>query len=72
MGVYFHVLSNYDAGILDFRYTAAWPTMSDLDRWWLAATGGVGPTPPLAAASLSFAALLVLLASVRASSAKGA
>ena len=30
----------------------------------VAATGGVGPTPPLAPASPSFAALLLLLASV--------
>ena len=72
VGVYFHILSNYDSGVLDFRYTAAWPTMPDLDRWWLAATGGVGPTPPLAAASLSFAALLVLLASIRMPDTSGA
>ena len=54
-----------DAGVLDFHYTATWPTMSEVERWWLAATGGVGPSPSLAPASLAFAALLLLLASIR-------
>jgi len=65
IGVLVHVISNHDAGVLDFHYTATWPTMSEVERWWLAATGGVGPTPPLAPASLAFAALLLLLASIR-------
>ena len=65
IGVLVHVISNYDAGVLDYHYTDTWPTMSGLERWWLAATGAVGPTPPLAPAALAFAALLLLLASVR-------
>ena len=65
VGVAIHVIENHDAGVLDFRYSATWPTMDELGRWWLAATGAVGATPPLAPASLSFAAALVLLASVR-------
>lgn len=39
--------------------------MGDLGRWWLAVTGAVGASPPLAPASVCFAALLVLLASLR-------
>jgi len=65
VGVLVHVISNRDAGVLDYRYTATWPTMSELQRWWLAATGGVGPTPSLAPMSLAFSAVLVLLASIR-------
>ncbi len=64
-GVLIHVVENHDAGVLDFRYATTWPTMDELGRWWLAATGAVGATPPLAPASLSFAAALVLLASLR-------
>lgn len=65
VGVIVHVIQNHDAGILDYRFSATWSTMGDLQQWWLAATGAVGPSPPLAPASLTFAALLVLLASVR-------
>jgi hypothetical protein len=65
IGVAIHVIENHEAGVLDFRYADTWPTMGELGRWWLAATGAVGATPPLAPASLSFAAVLVLLASVR-------
>jgi hypothetical protein len=64
VGVLVHVISNYDAGVLDYHYTDTWPTMGELGRWWLAATGGVGPTPPLAPASLAFAALLLLMATI--------
>jgi hypothetical protein len=65
VGVLIHVVENHDAGVLDFRYAATWPTMDEPGRWWLAATGAVGATPPLAPASLTFAAALVLLASLR-------
>jgi hypothetical protein len=64
VGVLVHVISNHDAGILDYHYTDTWPTMGEVGRWWLAATGGVGPTPPLAPASLAFAALLLLMATI--------
>jgi hypothetical protein len=65
VGVAIHIIENHDAGVLDFRYTVTWPVMDELGRWWLAATGTVGPSPPLAPASLSFAAALVILASLR-------
>jgi len=65
VGVLVHVISNYDAGVLNYHYSATWPTMSDVERWWLASIGAVGPTPPLAPASLAFGALVPLLASVR-------
>ena len=63
-GVIVHVISNHDAGVLDYHFSATWPTMGEIERWWLAATGGVGPTPPLAPLSLAFAALLLLIASI--------
>ncbi len=65
IGVLVHVISNHDAGVFDFRYATTWPTMSELQRWWLASTGGVGPTPSLAPMSLAFGAILVLPASIR-------
>ncbi len=64
IGVLVHVISNCDADLLDDHDTATWRTMGEVGRWWLAAMGGVGPTPPLAPASLSFAALLLLLAGI--------
>jgi hypothetical protein len=65
VGVLVHVIQNRDAGVLDYRYADTWATMGDLRQWWLAATGGVGPSPPLAPMSLAFAALLILLAGLR-------
>ncbi len=64
-GVYEHVRANYDAGPLDFRYTERWPTMSTSQRWWTAATNGVGPSPPLTPAVLAQAALCLGLATVQ-------
>ena len=32
IGVLVHVISNHDAGVLDYRYAATWPTMSELRR----------------------------------------
>jgi hypothetical protein len=63
-GVFEHVDANYDAAPLDFRYGDKWPTMSAADRWWTAATGGVGPSPPLVPAVLAQAALCLGLATI--------
>ena len=63
-GVYEHVRANYDAGPLDFRYTERWTTMSAPARWWVAATNGVGPSPPLTPAVLAQAALCLGLATL--------
>jgi hypothetical protein len=39
--------------------------MSGLARWWAAATGSVGPSPPVAPGALAFGALCLLLTTVR-------
>ena len=64
-GVYAHVSANYDAGPLDRDYSVRWDGMSAIARWWAAATGSVGPSPPVAPAALAFGALCVLLATLR-------
>lgn len=63
-GVYEHIHANYETAPLDFRYTERWPSMSELDRWWAAASKSVGPSPPLAAGVLAQAALLLLAATL--------
>jgi hypothetical protein len=64
VGVLEHVVANHDAGPLDQRYASRWASMTAASQWWTAATGGVGPAPPLAPAVLAGAAALVLLATV--------
>ena len=63
-GVFEHVKANYDAGPLDRRYSARWETMSEPARWWTAASGGVGPSPPLAPGVIAQAAFCLGLATV--------
>ncbi len=65
VGIGEHVYANYDAGPLDRRYSATWDAMSEAERWWLAVSHGVGPSPPFAPGSLAQAALAVLLATLR-------
>jgi hypothetical protein len=65
IGVFIHVRSNYEAAPLDFRYTDSWPTTAEPIRWLLAATDTVGPSPTLAPAALTFAALALLAATLR-------
>ena len=60
-GVYEHIAENLNGGPLDHRYAFTWEHFSKMKQIWLAATGGVGPAPPLAAAALAQAALLVLI-----------
>jgi hypothetical protein len=64
VGVAVHVISNYDAGPLDFRYTASWPQMGEFERWLLAATDSVGPSPSLAPMALAFVALALFFATI--------
>lgn len=64
-GIFEHVKANYDAGPLDFRYSSRWEAMSTSDRWWTAATNGVGPSPPLTPAVLAQAALCLGLATIQ-------
>jgi len=65
LGVWEHVESNYDAGELDYVYADAWGGLSEPNRWWLALSKTVGPSPPFAPGALAQAALCVLLATVR-------
>jgi hypothetical protein len=65
IGVWEHVESNYDAGELDYVYADAWGALSEPNRWWLAVSKTVGPSPPFAPGALAQAALCVLLATVR-------
>ena len=65
VGVWQHIVANYDAAPLDYRYAQTWAGMSAVARWWLAARKGVGPSPPLAPGALAQAGLCVLLATVR-------
>jgi hypothetical protein len=65
LGVGFHVLENLDAGPLDRVYATRWETMSVVDQWWTAVTGGVGPAPTLAPGALAEISLALTLATVR-------
>ena len=64
VGMWRHVVANYEAAPLDFRYETRWAQMSPMQQWWAASTGAVGPAPSLAPAVLAQAAVCVLLASV--------
>jgi hypothetical protein len=63
-GVFEHVLANYDAAPLDFRYTNRWATMSATSKWWAAASESVGPSPVLAPGVLAQSALCLLFATI--------
>ena len=63
-GVFEHVLANYDAAPLDFRYTDRWATMSATSKWWAAASESVGPSPTLAPGVLAQSALCLLFATI--------
>lgn len=63
-GIYEHVLANYHAGPLDFRYTDRWAAMSGASRWWAAISESVGPSPTLAPAVLAQAAACLLFATI--------
>ncbi len=65
IGVLIHVRSTYEAAPLDFRYSDSWPTTAEPVRWLLAATDTVAPSPTLAPAALTFAALALLAATLR-------
>jgi hypothetical protein len=65
LGIWEHVYANYDAGGLDFEYADTWDSLPETQRWWLAISKTVGPSPPLAPAALAQASLAVLLATLR-------
>lgn len=64
LGVALHVHGNLEAGPLDRDYATTWATMSSVEQWWLAITGGVGPAPVLAPGVLAEISLALLLATV--------
>jgi len=64
LGIYEHILANYHAGPLDFRYTDRWATMSAASRWWAAISESVGPSPTLAPAVLAQSAGCLLFATL--------
>jgi len=61
-GVLEHILSNFEAGALDAVCGDQWESLSLGQRWWLAATHGVGPPPPLAPGILLYVGICLLLA----------
>jgi hypothetical protein len=63
-GVAVHAYANVEAGPLDRDYAATWASLSMIQQWFLAITGGVGPAPTLAPGALAEVSLAVLLASV--------
>jgi hypothetical protein len=65
VGVGFHVSENLTAGPLDRNFAASWASMSPLEQWWQAVTGGVGPAPTMAPGMLLQLGLSLLLATVR-------
>jgi hypothetical protein len=65
LGIWEHVEANHDAGELDYRYGETWETLPAAERWWLAISKTVGPSPPLAPGALAQASLCVLLATLR-------
>jgi hypothetical protein len=65
VGMGFHVAENLNAGPLDRDFAAIWASMSPLEQWWQAVTGGVGPAPTMAPGVLLQLALGLLLATVR-------
>ena len=64
LGVGVHVWANLEAGPLDQAYETTWSTMSVVEQWFLALTGGVGPAPTLAPGALAEIAFMVGLATV--------
>ncbi len=64
-GLYIHVKANYDAAILDYRFTDRWPNMSLTSKLWAAGSGQVGPSPVMAPAVLSQISICLALATFR-------
>jgi hypothetical protein len=65
LGIWSHVVANYEAGPLDFQFAESWDGLTEPTRWWLALSKTVGPSPPFAPGALALAALGLLLATVQ-------
>lgn len=64
IGVAEHVISNHDSDPLDFRYATSWTSIGEVERWFLAVTDSVGPSPTLAPMALAFMSLAVVFATL--------
>lgn len=65
LGVALHVIENLGAGPLDRNFAATWDSMSAVEQWWAAITGGVGPAPVLAPGVLAEMSLALAIATLR-------
>lgn len=70
VGMWRHVVANYETAPLDFRFETRWANMSTVEQWWAASTGAVGPSPALAPAVLAQAAVCIMLAGIGAAPAQ--
>lgn len=64
-GLTVHILANMNSAPLDGTIGATWDGLSVWRQVWLASTGGVGPAPPLSAASIAPTGLAIALATYR-------
>jgi hypothetical protein len=65
VGTYQHIESNYSAGASPGGYGEEWAAMSEMERWWGAASGGIQGAAPLAPLIFGFTGTLLLAATVR-------
>lgn len=63
-GVYEHVHSNWSTGALSAQYSQTWDSLPAAEQWWLAASGAVGGSPPLAPGFLALSAVCLALSTV--------
>lgn len=64
IGVFEHIEGNLKTAPLSADYSETWDTLSGLQQFWLAATGGVGPAPPLAPGFLALTGICLALATL--------
>jgi len=65
VGIVLHVTENLTAGPLDRDFAARWDSMSAIEQWWEAITGGVGPAPVLAPGVLAEISLALFVGTIR-------
>ena len=54
--------SNWETAPLSATWASTWDTLSPLQQWWEAATGGAGIAPPLAPGFLALTGICLALA----------
>ena len=60
-GVWEHVSSNWQTAPLSATWASTWDTLSPMQQWWEAATGGAGIAPPLAPGFLALTGICLAL-----------